>query len=112
MACRCVEIQKCEQDIRLMERGLAQELSAAQRNCSQGTVKMLALGSDLTSASYVGNMARIDTRLAAIKKNQDGRVSNSLAKCSSELSRIQSRLISYDNEDRRYHEMKGQQVKR
>jgi len=112
MACRCSEMQKCEQDIRRLESKLAQELSAVQRYCNLGTEIMPALGRDLTTAAFSGDIARIDIRLAAIKKEQDKIVGNVLSKRLSELSRIQNRLTSYDNEDRRFHEMKAQQVKR
>lgn len=112
MACRCNEVGKCDQDIRYLERDLAQELNTAQRNSSLGTAMMPALRGDLANAAFVTNMLRIETRLAALKKNQDNYANNCLSKRSGELTRIRSRRNNYEYEDRRYHEMMEQRAKR
>ena len=103
MACRCSEIKKCEQDIRLLENELAQELRITQESCGQGTPILSALSQDLTKAVFVNNISRAEIRLSAIAKKQDGRVSSSLDKRAGELRRIRNKLSNYENEDRRYH---------
>ena len=105
MACRCSEISKCEQDIRLLEKELAQELNSAQKNSNQGTTLLLAFGQDLTSAVYLAALTRIDTRLVVLKKNQDNLVNNCLVKRTGELTRLRSKRAAYENEDLRYHQV-------
>ena len=107
MVCRCRDIEMCVSDIRILESELAQELNAAQRNNGLGTSAIQALGQNLTSAAFVDNMARIETRLTAIMKQRDVYFSNLQSRRSSELSKVLSKRSSYENEDRRYHEMQG-----
>ncbi|MCL1905403.1 MAG: hypothetical protein FWG06_00165 [Clostridiales bacterium] len=105
MTCRCKEIQKCGQDIRLLESDMARELNAAQQTCDLCDRLISSLGKDLAAAAFVGDMARIETRLAAMKKNQEGRISNAQAKRCGESARIRGKRAAYENEDRRHHEM-------
>lgn len=114
MACRCSEIRKCEQDLQLLTSstsGFCRELRTIEEKSSRWTIKMPELSQDLASVTFVANMTRIETRLAAIKQNQEKRVSAAVAKRISEVTLIQRKRDLYDNEDRRYHEMMAQKAK-
>jgi hypothetical protein len=105
MACRCGEIQRCEQDIQLLASSFGKELQAIQEKSRCWTAKMPELSQDLANVIFAANMTRIEMRVAAIKQTQEKRVSAALAKRVSELTRIKSKLSLYENEDNRYHEM-------
>ncbi|MCL1975335.1 MAG: hypothetical protein FWG61_04140 [Firmicutes bacterium] len=105
MTCRCNEIQKCEQEIRRLEKDLAEAINAAQAHSSQGAAIIPAFAQDLTSAVYIANITRIDMRLTALRRIQEKYIQNCLDKRKAELQRLRSRQIIFENEDRRFHEM-------
>jgi hypothetical protein len=112
MACRCSEIAKCERDIVLLGGEVAQKLNNARSNNDSALAKYHALSSSMAGAVSVGNLERVNQRFTAIKKQHDGKLENLQSRRSGELSRIKSRLESYRNEDRRYHEMLAQKAGR
>ena len=110
MACRCAEIRKYEMDIQLLTNAINGELRNIQEKNSRWA-KLPELSQDLAKVTFVSNMTKIETRLAAIKQNQNKRVSDALAKRSSELTMIQRKRDQYDAEDTRYHEMMEQRAR-
>jgi hypothetical protein len=107
MVCRCREVEECGNDIRVLERELGQELSTAQRNGGLESQIVTSLGRDLTRAAYVENIARIETRLAAIIKQRDGHFNNLQSRRSTKLSKVLSKRSNFESEDRRHHETQG-----
>jgi hypothetical protein len=69
---------------------------------------MPELSQDLARVIFAANMTRIETHALAIKENQKRRVSAAQEKCLNELTRLKSKRVLYQSEDRRYHEMMEQ----
>jgi hypothetical protein len=114
MACRCSEIQKCEQDIQLLSSvtsSLIKELRIIQVQNRHWMSKILDLSQDLADVIFVANRTRIETRLAAIKQNQEKRVNAADAKRLSESTRMNNKLDLYEKEDERYHKMMEQRAR-
>jgi len=110
MACRCSEISKCERDIALINGDIAQKLNNARNNSAAMAAKFSAISRSLSEAIFANNLDKVDQRLSTIKKQHEGYIDNLQSKRTSELSRVKSRRTSYDNEDRRYHEMLEQKA--
>ena len=110
MACRCGDINKCERDIALLGAEINRRLNSARDNDDHILSKHPSLSQALSRAVYAGNLDKVSQRFSAIKKQRSGFADNLQSKRSGELSRLRSRLDSYRNEDRRYHDMLAQKA--
>ena len=112
MMCRCQDIEKCERDIAILSGVLNRELNRVRDNQDLAMSKYNALSQALSDAVNIHNLERICRRFSVIRQRQSEQTESLQLKRSGELSRLRSRLVNYQNEDRRYHEMIAQRAGR